>query len=563
MSGRGVGACRVGSGGALFFLQIRAKFDKLAAQRCSARTRRQLLKRGLGSFAICEATAVIPGCCFGKEQQALIDITMHIPLDAVAATGRDGTFGFHRIGCRGRRRGAAAAAIGAVATLLTGGSVHAQTLDARSSAVYVTVMGDSLYEVAQRYLTDPGRWRALAGLNHISAPRRLPAGMVLRLPISLLRRDAVPVNVVAMSGLVTLKIRSRPADMATVSAIPLLPGRTLGENDAVTTGPDGFATLETADGSYVSLTPNSSIVLSILRKMVLTGINERVIELRKGEVTNEVTHAKQPGDGFEVRTPSIVAGVRGTHFRVNVAPTVTAVEVLDGKVALGATADTTRSKTERPAAASQLVAAGEGSATPNGGAIGAPQPLLPAPRLVDPSKVQDGQAVTFDVVPAANAGGYRVQIARDADLLDLIRDARVQAPRAVFADVPDGTYFVRVSAIAADGLEGVPRVYAFERRANELTATAAPGADSREYHFIWRASRADADADADVRYRFVLSAHRDLHDPLVDAVDLRRPSLVVADLPPGDYYWRVVAEQYDRGRFYETSGPVRAFTLAH
>jgi len=483
---------------------------------------------------------------------------MHIPLDAVAAAGRGGTFGFRQIGGRGRWRGAAIAAAGAVTAWLTVASAHAQTFDARPTAHYVTVRGDSLYEVAQRYLTDPSGWRALAGLNHISVPRRLPAGMVLRVPISLLRRDAAPVSVVAMSGLVTMKSLGRSADKAAAPAIPLLPGRTLGENDAVTTGPDGFATLETADGSYVSLTPNSSIVLSILRKMVLTGINERVIELRKGEVTNEVTHAKQPGDRFEVRTPSIVAGVRGTHFRVNVAPTMTAVEVLEGNVALGATTDTT-GKTDAPAAASQWVAAGEGSATPSGSAIGAPQRLLPAPRLVDPSKVQDGRAVTFDVVPAANAGGYRVQIARDAALLDLIRDARVEAPKAVFADVPDGTYFVRVSAIAADGLEGMPRVYAFERRANELTATAAPSAGSHKYHFIWRVSR----ADADVRYRFVLSAHRDLHDPLVDAVDLTSPSLVVSDLPPGDYYWRVVAEQYDGGRFYETFGPVRAFTLAN
>ena len=76
-------------------------------------------------------------------------------------------------------------------------------------------------------------------------------------------------------------------------------------------------------------------------------------------------------------------------------------------------------------------------------------------------------------------------------VLDLIRDARVQVPKAVFSDVPDGTYFVRVSAIAADGLEGIPRVYAFERRANELAATATPGV--HEYHFIWRASRTDGE----------------------------------------------------------------------
>ena len=189
-----------------------------------------------------------------------------------------------------------------------------------------------------------------------------------------------------------------------------------------------------------------------------------------------------------------------------------------------------------------------------------PQPLLPAPTLLDPSKLQDGKTVTFSVAPAADAQGYRIQIARDADLLDLIRDARVTVPRASFADVPDGTYFVRVSSIDASGLEGLPRVYAFERRANELSASGSAhiSGGSHEYRFAWRTSRVDPGA----RSRLVLSRYPDLHDPVVDAVDLTDNAFVVSDLPPGDYYWRVVSEQYDHGRFYETVGPVRTFTLA-
>ena len=433
------------------------------------------------------------------------------------------------------------------------------TIDARATTTYVTVAGDTLYEVAQRYLTDARGWRVLAGLNHVSAPRRLPAGMSLRLPLSLLRRDVMPASVIAMSGLVTLRSLGGASGMGAAPAVPLRLGRTIGENDTVSTGADGFATLELADGSYVSLTPNSSIVLSILRKMVLTGIDDRVIELKEGEVSNEVTHAKQPGDRFEVRTPSIVAGVRGTHFRVNVTPSMTAVEVLDGKVALGATPDITHGQPDRPASDSQFVAAGQGSATPSGGAIGQPQPLLPAPQLIDPAKVQSARLVTFNVAPATGAKLYRVQIARDADLLDLIRDARVEAPTAIFSDVPDGTYFVRVSAIDAEGLEGLARVYGFERRANDISASAAQSEISHEYRFMWRASR----TDADTRYRFILSLHHDLRDPVVDAVDLASASLVVKNLAPGDYHWRVVAEQYDHGRFYETPGPIRDFTLAN
>jgi hypothetical protein len=489
---------------------------------------------------------------------------------AVTKASSERSLGYREARCRKWGRGCAPWVIAATMAWLGVSPADAQTaLDARATAAYVTAAGDTLYEVAQRYLTDAGGWRVLARLNHLSAPRRLPAGMTLRLPLALLRRDATSASIVALSGLVTARWHGSTHGEGTAPSVPLLPGRTLGENDSISTGPDGFATLELDDGSYVTLVPNSRILLSSLRKMALTGIEDHVIELEKGEVSNEVTHAKQPGDRFEVRTPSIVAGVRGTRFRVNETSSMTAVEVLAGTVAVGKSANANASAhpnanpnagAMRSGAPSQFVGAGQGSATPNGGAVGAPQPLLPAPTLVDPSKVQDGKKVTFSVAPAAGASGYRIQIARDADLLDLIRDARVAVPRASFADVPDGTYFVRISSIDDNGLEGLPRIYAFERRANELSASAS--ADDRaglhEYRFAWRASR----ADPDTRFRLVLSRYPDLRDPLVDAVDLAASTFVVSDLPPGDYYWRVVSEQYDHGRFYETSGPVRTFTLA-
>lgn len=483
-----------------------------------------------------------------------------MPIHSVlrAAALRDGRIPFRETGLRGRWRNAPAAAVIAVLSLLFVSPARAQMdLDTRATVAYVTLAGDTLYDVAQRYLADTHAWRVVARLNHVSAPRLLPPGTTLRLPLRLLRRDATPVSVIATSGLVTTRVHEPGA--AGAPAVPLRLGRILGENDMVSTGPDGFATLELADGTYVSLTPNSSIVFSILRKMAMTGIQERVIELEKGEVTNEVTHAKQPGDRFEVRTPAIVAGVRGTHFRVNVMPSMTAVEVLDGKVAVGASAHAMPAKAQWDAKGSEFLGAGEGSATPSDGAVGAARPLLPAPTLRHPAKVQDASVVRFEIEPATGATAYRVQIARDADLLDLIREVRVQAPSATFSDLPDGTYFVRVSAIDAAGLEGLPRVYAFERRTNELSASGAQRAGTHDYRFLWRASR----ADANTRFRLILSQHEDMHDPIVDAVDLSGNSLVVSDLPAGDYYWRVVAQEYDHGRFYDTPGAVHTFTLAN
>jgi hypothetical protein len=193
-----------------------------------------------------------------------------------------------------------------------------------------------------------------------------------------------------------------------------------------------------------------------------------------------------------------------------------------------------------------------------GGAIGAPLELLPAPAFTDPGKEQDAKTVAFDLVPVAQAAGYRVQIARDADLLDLIRDMPVSAPHADFGDLADGTYFVRISAVDRNGLEGLPQIYAFERRQLGLAASAEPRAGSRDYTFRWFASR----PGVETRFRFVLGATPDLRNPLVDRPDLPAGEIVVTDLPRGVYYWTVIAEQFENGRFYEKGSSIRSFTLA-
>jgi hypothetical protein len=149
-----------------------------------------------------------------------------------------------------------------------------------------------------------------------------------------------------------------------------------------------------------------------------------------------------------------------------------------------------------------------------------------------------------------------VQIARDADLLDVMRDQRVTAPHAVFADVPNGSYFVRVSSIDESGIEGLPQVFAFERRQLGVAATARR-LGTREFEFRWRI---DHPRDG-TRFRFVLANSPDMRNPIVDQPDVTGDEIVVSDLQPGVYYWTVVAEQFENGRFYQKGSAVRSFKL--
>src|SRR3546814_12844687 len=58
-----------------------------------------------------------------------------------------------------------------------------------------------------------------------------------------------------------------------------------------------------------------------------------------------------------------------------------------------------------------------------------------------------------------------------SDLIDVIDELVTKTPEANFASLPNGTYFVRVTAIDANGLEGRPSTYAFERRLNRISTS--------------------------------------------------------------------------------------------
>jgi len=418
---------------------------------------------------------------------------------------------------------------------------------------YTTAAGDTLYAIAARYLRDPHDWTVLSRLNKVPAPRHLQAGLQLKLPAALLRQDQESARVLATSGPVERAFRAGPYT-------PLAPGMMLGEGDRVRTGHDGFATLELVDGSHVSVSQDGMVEIGKLRQTVLTGASDRVLNLQHGEVDSEVTHATKKDDRFQIRSPSVVAGVRGTRFRVNydAGQQQTAVEVLEGAVGVDPGSAPAPAPGVPLQASEQLVSAHFGNVSGASGAIGAPIELLPAPSLSDPGKIQDGKTVAFDLVPDSHAAGYRVQIARDADLLDLIRDLPVSAPHADFGEMPDGTYFVRISAVDHNGLEGLPQIYAFERRQLGLAASATPRPGTRDYTFRWFASR----PGVETHFRFVLGGTPDLRNPILDRPDLPAGEIVVTDLPRGVYYWTVIAEQFENGRFYEKGSSIRSFTLA-
>ena len=399
--------------------------------------------------------------------------------------------------------------------------------------LYRVNAGDNLYELAERYLTRVENYAAVQRLNAIANPRRLKPGSLIRIPRPLLRH--APLRAVVQSYRGTVSVQRGSARR------PVAIGMRLGEGDLLETAEKSFVSLRLPDDSTVAMPSRSSVRIERLRRTLLGGAIDRLFSIVKGRASANVTPMSDADSRFDMSTPMAVSAVRGTEFRMSFDPDArrATTEVTEGKVAFTA-------GTDRSAALGrgQLVTSGFGIATD----LAEPVALLEAPGLLRPGRVQDEEKLRFELRPIAGALRYHIQVSRDAGFLELLDDAETGAPIVELEPVANGTYFVRVTAIDARGLEGMPAVYGFERRLNRIEASVEDARKGRHRNYLFRWRTPDAPS---AQYRFQLFAASQA-DPIVDEAGLTSTSFVVADLPDGSYRWRVMTLQFVGGRIYDS-----------
>lgn len=430
----------------------------------------------------------------------------------------------------GRRPPALAAAL---ALALAAAPAMAQDA-APSDAViaYEVQPGDTLWTLAQRYFTAPGDHAAVARLNRVRDPRRLRPGQALRIPVRLLRTAPAEARLANFRGAVTVG--------AGGASQPARAGQVIGEGAVIATGANAFARLALSDGGHVSLPSQSRVRVARLRTVLLTGATDHDFVLEAGRVESEAAPVRTPG-GFVIRTPISVSAVRGTTFRnaFDADGGRGATEVLSGAV------EVESGEARLTAGPAQAVVAGA-----DGLALA---PMLAAPELLRPDAVQTGAQVRFAVAPAPGAARYRARLATDAGMVDAFAETE-SAPgdaELAFDGLADGAYFVRLSAVSADGVEGLASVYSVLRARNGVGGLAASasgqGAD-RAYLFRWR-----PEGDGPAEYRFQIRPAEDAAaPPLVDRAGLSEASVSLTGLPPGVYEWRVRITRRLAGRVIET-----------
>lgn len=389
---------------------------------------------------------------------------------------------------------------------------------------YTVLPGDTLIGIAQEMLRRPQDWRALQRINKVSRPRFMQQGRVLQIPLDWLHPEASVAQVAALVGTVTVHRPGSPA-------VAVREGDTLQARDQLRTGEDSSITVELADGSRILVAPQSDLTLLDLSRLRGIGSGLTTLELQQGSVESDVRE-QAPRPRFEIRTPVMTLGVRGTQFRAHAdhALKTARAEVTQGSVAAQAAM----------VGAPIVVNSGFG-VVGSAGAIEAPVALLGAPDLsMVPARIER-LPLQFAWPQTSAERGWRAQVF-DADGR-LWRDRRFPTAAAQWSELPDGAYRLRVRAVDARGLEGQESTAPFTLKARpEPPVTLAPKAHARLYGptALWRWSLSSAAAS----YRLQVSDREDFASAVITREGLTEAAIELP-LAPGRWWWRMGSVRAD------------------
>lgn len=398
----------------------------------------------------------------------------------------------------GRRRLGSAVALAAC--------VFSSYLAAQPS--HVVRPGDTLWGISGQHYRQPGRWPEIQQRNNVGEPRRLQPGTVLYFA------DGRPLGegeamVLAVTGQAWQRRAGKP-DVPVVQGMPVQAG------DTLATALDAFVTLGLPDGSR-SVIPSSSTV-----ELQTVGRDRVGLRLLGGGIESQV-RKRTAGQEFHIRSRSLVLSVRGTQFRVREQGGRTVGEVIEGSVAVRGLQQSRQ----------LVLEAGQGSVFDSGGwsdpAGSEVRALLAAPKFTSRSVSPASPGVELEEVPGAQS--YRWRIAQDDSILaPLVEGSSAGTSLALPKDLQPGFYYLRVAAVDAADLEGMPGELLFYMPS---PTGSVRWKDDGRVELLWWGSPAK-------RYRLEISREPDFATRLVDLQDMQAGSAIVGPFVLGGrYHWRV------------------------
>jgi len=415
-------------------------------------------------------------------------------------------------------------------------------ISASDSWSYTVKKNDVLELVCAKYCLKISNIHEIATFNKLRNIHVLHPNQTIKIPLALLKTTNVPANILDATGDVQIKKSELEVFQKINIAEPLLAGAIL------KTGSNSIAKLRFADGSVTVLQSNST--LKVLASHQYAGKLNYVIKLQLSAGRTEITAnpAHLDDHHLEVETPSAVAVVRGTQFRVSADKANAVEETLSGHVGF--------------AVGSNAVEVHEnfGSVSIDGQAPLPPQQLPNPPDINSFSKSFDELPISFPINSAVT-GGVWAQLAKDAAFTEII-DEQTQANSAQVAkhvlsydNLTTGQYFLKLRTQDLTGLQSVDAIHSFTMNPINVRPILTFPKDvtlvDGKTDFKW--------THASNKHAFLIqiASDSDFNHIVLEKLTSFNAFNLVSTLPKGEYYWRVAEKQGVERSQYRFSKPAQ------
>ncbi len=399
---------------------------------------------------------------------------------------------------------------------------------------------DNLINFSKKYLINPDDWHVLQKLNQIKNPYLMPVGSVLRVPLALVKQVPASAEILTTNG--QAGILNSDNSLQAVAA-----GQRLGSGTTLATRENSKLSIKFADGSILKMESNSELKLDTLSLYSGGGMVDTKLRLQQGRLEVEANPRHVQGNTMQIITPTAVAAVRGTQFRVVADGETIRQETLDGNVAF--------------TAASQEVAVkkGYGSLSEAGRPPLPPVALLPAPAITGLPAKFDKLPVSFAIPAQIAAVAWVGKISSDAQFNHILAEKSSNNNDLIFSDLPDGEYYLSVRGKDKQGLEGYDATHRFIVKARPFAPQATTPSQNEVVRdaqpaFKWT-SVAQADdylleVATDVEFKQIVDTKRAVNNTIK----------LDKDLQPGQYFWRLVSVAKDQAG-KDDQGPYTAASV--
>ncbi len=385
----------------------------------------------------------------------------------------------------------------ALKSALVGLTLLASTPTFSAEWLYTFRPGDTIWDLCLKYTNQRGCWLKLPKLNGVKNDRYIKPGFVLTFPADWLKDLPKPVSVTFVEG------DAFQQALNSSERHPIHKGDLLGLGSTLTTGDNGNLNLKFADGSSLQMEPNSELSLDTLSSVDGYGIVDSRLRLNQGAVKTRVIK-RTPASRFRITTPSAVAAVRGTEYRVSSIDGPTPLmrgEVFEGLVDVNTDKNT------------QSVPAGFGITAKKGQALTQPKPLLPAPAFINDAAPKL-LPITVEWQALTGANHYQLELLHNNQLDELIERRQISDTQRTFDELAIGCYKVRLRGIDADSLQGLA--------SEQALCVAAPlgvphlNPDNLEYRDRFNAQLSWSAVEDAARYRVQVATDLDFANIISD-----------------------------------------------